>query len=60
MPFTGFPQSLSAMVLYYRTDLFKEHGIAPEDIATWDDFVDKGRELAKKKSSAHRSGSHLF
>jgi len=47
----GIPQSLSAMVLYYRTDLFKEHGIAPEDIATWDDFVDKGRELAKKNQA---------
>ena len=47
----GIPQSLSAMVLYYRTDLFKEHGIAPEDIATWDDFADKGRELAKKNQA---------
>jgi len=47
----GLPQSLSAMVLYYRTDLFKEHGIDPEDISTWDDFVDTGRELAKKNQA---------
>ncbi|MBI1176130.1 extracellular solute-binding protein [bacterium] len=44
----GIPQSLSAMVLYYRTDLFDKYHIMPEDIATWDDFVKVGEELADK------------
>ncbi len=47
----GLPQSLSAMVLYYRVDLFKEHGIKPEDLATWEDFVDVGRRLAAKNQA---------
>ena len=41
----GVPQSLSAMVLYYRKDLFKEFDIKPEDLKTWKDFADVGREL---------------
>ncbi len=47
----GLPQSLSAMVLYYRVDLFKEHGIQPEDLSTWDAFVDVGRDLASKNQA---------
>jgi len=31
----GVPQSLSAMVLYYRKDLFKEMGVNPKDLETW-------------------------
>ena len=44
----GVAQSLSAMVLYYRTDLFEKYNLVPEDLATWDDFVRKGEELAAK------------
>ena len=33
------------MVLYYRKDLFKEFDIKPEDLKTWKDFADVGREL---------------
>ena len=33
------------MVLYYRKDLFKEFDIKPEDLKTWHDFADVGREL---------------
>lgn len=44
----GVPQSLSAMVMYYRTDIMQKHYIAPEDIATWDDFMRVGEDLAKK------------
>jgi lactose/L-arabinose transport system substrate-binding protein len=47
----GLPQSLSAMVLYYRTDLFKEHGINPADLATWDAFMEQGRDLAVKNQA---------
>lgn len=48
----GLPQSLSAMVLYYRTDLFDKHDLTPDKLATWDDFVREGERLAK-------DGQHL-
>lgn len=32
----GIPQSVSNVVLYYRDDLFREVGISPRDIQTWD------------------------
>jgi len=44
----GVAQSLSAMVLYYRTDLFDKYDLMPEDLATWDDFVKVGERLAEK------------
>ena len=44
----GLPQSLSAMMLYYRKDMFEEHDITPADLQTWDDFVTIGEELAQK------------
>ena len=44
----GLPQSLSAMMLYYRKDMFEEHDIVPEDLQTWDDFEKIGAELAQK------------
>ncbi|MFT5125197.1 MAG: arabinosaccharide transport system substrate-binding protein [Kiritimatiellia bacterium] len=34
----GIPQSLSAMVLYYRADMFKARNIDPDSIVTWKDF----------------------
>ncbi len=44
----GVPQSLSAVVMYYRTDLFEKYNLTPDDFKTWDDFVEKGDELAAK------------
>ena len=43
----GIPQSLSAMVLYYRADLFKELGIDPATLTTWDKFVAAGKTVVK-------------
>jgi ABC-type glycerol-3-phosphate transport system substrate-binding protein len=47
----GVPQSLSAMLLYYRTDVFEQFNIKPVDLATWDDFVRLGEELAAKRQA---------
>ena len=47
----GLPQSLSAMVLYYRKDLFEELEIAPDDISTWDSFLYHGKRLIDKGQS---------
>ncbi|MDC3336207.1 ABC transporter substrate-binding protein [Opitutales bacterium] len=41
----GLPQSLSAMVLYYRKDLFEEYDIEPADLKTWDDVAVIGAQL---------------
>ena len=41
----GVPQSLSALVLYYRKDLFDDFDIKPEDITTWEDFARVGEGL---------------
>lgn len=41
----GVPQSLSALVLYYRKDLFEDFKISPEDVATWEDFAKVGEAL---------------
>ena len=41
----GIPQSLSAVMLYYRADRFEELGINPDDIKTWDDFVEIGLKV---------------
>ena len=42
----GLPQSVSAMVLWYRTDLFEKSNVTPERISTWDDFAKVGKDLA--------------
>ena len=43
----GVPQSLSAVVLYYRSDIFAEHGVSAEEIETWDDFMRLGGEVVE-------------
>ena len=41
----GVPQSLSAMVLYYRKDLFEEFDIDPKSLKTWADVAEVGEQL---------------
>ena len=41
----GLPQSLSAMMLYYRKDLFEQFDISPDDLTTWEDFRQVGQSL---------------
>ncbi|AOS64665.1 ABC transporter substrate-binding protein [Actinoalloteichus hymeniacidonis] len=51
-PYTveGKPYSLDAdnsiTVLYYRQDLFAEHGV-PEEVATWEELAEHGERLAR-------------
>ena len=47
----GVPQSLSAMVLYYRTDLFEKFDLTPEKLATWEDFAIEGYRLADQRQA---------
>ena len=46
------PQSLSAMVLYYRTDLFKEIDIDPASLTTWEKLVSAGEKVVKDHGKA--------
>lgn len=41
----GLPQSVSAMMLYYRKDLFEEQGLTSEDFATWNNVKTIGSKL---------------
>jgi len=45
----GVPQSLSALVLYYRKDMFEQFDIQPEDITTWEDFALVGENLMNEQ-----------
>lgn len=47
----GIPQSLSAVVMYYREDLFKTEGIKPQDLDTWDKFYEVGKKIRKQQRS---------
>jgi len=41
----GVPQSVSSVVLWYRDDIFKELGIMPKDLETWDKFDAVGMKV---------------
>ena len=46
----GLPQSLSAMMLYYRKDLFEDFGIEPSDLSTWGELAEVGARLMDNHS----------
>jgi ABC-type glycerol-3-phosphate transport system substrate-binding protein len=48
----GLPQSVSAIVLYYRTDLVATAGLRPSDFETWEKLRAAGR---KAKAASGRS-----
>ncbi len=41
----GFPWDGAPTGVYYRTDLFEQAGINPDDIKTWDDFIREGKKM---------------
>ena len=46
----GLPQSLSAMMMYYRKDLFEDFGIEPSDLSTWGELAEVGARLMDNHS----------
>ncbi len=68
----GLPQSMSAVVLYYRRDMFEEFRLSPSEFKTWDDVVEIGEELAAQNQPflamdptyfgmlLRQRGGHLF
>jgi lactose/L-arabinose transport system substrate-binding protein len=41
----GFPWDAGPVALFYRTDYFEQAGVNPEDIKTWDDFIEAGKKV---------------
>lgn len=41
----GVPQSTSTVVLWYREDLFREAGISPNDLRTWEGFEQAAQKI---------------
>ncbi|NLI60896.1 MAG: extracellular solute-binding protein [Clostridiales bacterium] len=44
----GIDYHVGATVMYYNTEILDEAGIDPNDIVTWDDFVEAGKEVVTK------------
>jgi lactose/L-arabinose transport system substrate-binding protein len=42
------PWDMGPVGLWYRKDLFEKAGIAPDDVATYDGFIEAGKELERK------------
>jgi lactose/L-arabinose transport system substrate-binding protein len=42
------PWDMGPVGLWYRRDLFEKAGITPEDVATYDGFIEAGKELERK------------
>ena len=68
----GLPQSLSAVVMYYRRDLFEQFDLSPSQFETWDDVLRIGKDLVAENQSflaldpsyfgilLRQRGGHLF
>ncbi|WP_059106056.1 ABC transporter substrate-binding protein [Shouchella shacheensis] len=50
----AFPRDIGPMGVFYRTDLFEEAGIDPEDIHTWEDYLEAGIQLREE------TGAYMF
>ncbi len=47
----GLPQSIANVVLYYRDDIFKDLGITPASIDTWDKFIAVSKKIHTESRS---------
>lgn len=43
----GVPWDSGPCGVFYRTDIFEQAGINPDDVKTWDDFIEAGKEIDK-------------
>ncbi|MCT2534798.1 extracellular solute-binding protein [Aquibacillus koreensis] len=41
----GAPNNLASSVMFYNMDIMDEAGVHPDDIETWDDFVEAGKTV---------------
>ena len=43
----AFPWDIGPTGIFYRVDFFDKAGVKPDDISTWDDYIDAGKEIKK-------------
>lgn len=43
----GLPTHVGAAVMYYNTDILDAAGVNPDDIQTWDDFIESGKQVVQ-------------
>ena len=41
----ALPWDIGPTAVYYRRDVYDEHGVDPDAIETWDDFIEEGEKL---------------
>lgn len=41
----ALPWDIGPTAVYYRRDVYDEHGLEPDNIETWDDFMEEGEKL---------------
>lgn len=41
----AMPWDIGPAAVFYRVDLFEEAGVNPEDIETWDDYIEAGKQI---------------
>ncbi|SFG41755.1 carbohydrate ABC transporter substrate-binding protein, CUT1 family [Halobacillus alkaliphilus] len=46
--FFAAPWDVGPTGVFYRTDIFEEAGVNPEDIKTWDDYIEAGKTIKEK------------
>ena len=52
----SIPWDSGPVVMFYRTDLFKEAGIDPNTIVTFDDYIAAGKKLQEKFPNVYMTG----
>ncbi|MBB6096593.1 lactose/L-arabinose transport system substrate-binding protein [Deinobacterium chartae] len=53
----AMPWDSGPVVVFYRTDLYKQAGIDPKKIVTWDDFIAAGKKLNAKFGNKVKIGT---
>lgn len=43
----GLPTHVGAAVMYYNTEILDAAGVNPDDIQTWDDFIESGKQVVQ-------------
>lgn len=41
----ALPWDIGPTAVFYRRDVYDEHGLEPDEIETWDDFIEQGEQL---------------
>ena len=54
------PIDIGPCGLMYRTDIFEEYGINVEDIKTWDDYIEAGKQILEASDGEMRMSGFNF